>query len=74
MSHPNQPVEPRLYAVAGMTCTHCVRSVSEEVSAVRGVDAVDVDLATGRLTVVGAGVDDVAVHAAVAEAGYEVAT
>jgi copper chaperone len=62
----------RLYAVTGMTCAHCVLSVTEEVSAVAGVTAVDVDLASGRVTVTGAHVDDDAVAAAVAEAGYEV--
>ena len=60
------------YAVAGMTCEHCAMSVREEVSEVAGVAAVEVDLASGRLTVAGDGVDDAAVRAAVAEAGYEV--
>jgi copper chaperone len=59
------------YEVVGMTCEHCVRSVTEEVSEVPGVTAVDVDLAGGRLTVTGAP-DDSAVRAAVAEAGYQV--
>ena len=59
------------YAVSGMTCEHCVRSVTEEVSEVPGVTAVDVDLAGGRLTVTGAADDD-AVRAAVVEAGYQV--
>jgi copper chaperone len=59
------------YGVAGMTCEHCVRSVTEEVSEVPGVTAVDVDLASGRLTVTGDAADG-AVRAAVAEAGYQV--
>jgi copper chaperone len=59
------------YAVAGMTCEHCVRSVTEEVSEVPGVTGVDVDLDSGRLTVAGTP-DDAAVRAAVVEAGYEV--
>jgi copper chaperone len=59
------------YAVQGMTCEHCVRSVTEEVCEVPGVTAVDVDLASGRLTVTGAP-DEAAVRAAVVEAGYEV--
>jgi len=63
----------RTYTVTGMTCTHCVRSVEEEVGAVAGVEAVDVDLASGRLAVTGVDVADEAVRAAVAEAGYEVA-
>jgi copper chaperone len=62
----------REYTVSGMTCAHCVMSVREEVSEVAGVQTVEVDLASGRLTVVGGGVSDDAVKAAVAEAGYEV--
>jgi copper ion binding protein len=61
------------YTVNGMTCGHCVLSVREEVGEVDGVSAVDVDLASGRMVVRGAGVDAAAVRAAVAEAGYEVA-
>jgi copper chaperone CopZ len=59
------------YAVAGMTCDHCVRSVTEEVSEVPGVTEVEVDLAGGRVTVQG-DADEAAVRAAVAEAGYQV--
>ena len=64
--------ETREYAVKGMTCEHCVLSVTEEVSEVAGVERVDVDRASGRLVVRGAGVSDDAVRVAVAEAGYEV--
>lgn len=61
------------YTVAGMTCGHCVNSVSEEVGQVPGVTSVDVELATGGLTVTSAsGVEDAAVCAAVEEAGYEI--
>jgi copper chaperone CopZ len=61
------------YTVVGMTCGHCVSSVTEGVSNVPGVTDVDVDLATGALTVTGeTTVDDAAVRAAVAEAGYQV--
>ena len=60
------------YTVAGMTCSHCVASVAEEVAEVAGVEHVDVDLASGRLAVTGEGVREDAVRAAVAEAGYEV--
>ncbi|MGY1776341.1 heavy-metal-associated domain-containing protein [Geodermatophilus sp. SYSU D00804] len=62
------------YTVTGMTCQHCVASVTEEVSGISGVTDVEVDLASGGLTVTSdAPVDDAAVRAAVAEAGYEVA-
>jgi copper chaperone len=64
--------DQRSYTVSGMTCDHCVLSVREEVSEVAGVHDVDVDLATGRLTVTGDTIDDGAVRAAVSEAGYRV--
>ena len=62
------------YTVTGMTCQHCVNSVQEEVGKVAGVSAVEVDLASGRVTVSSTGPvsrDDVA--AAVDEAGYALA-
>jgi copper chaperone len=62
----------RHYTVAGMTCEHCVMSVREEVGEVAGVTSVDVALAAGRLAVTGTELDDQAIAAAVAEAGYEV--
>jgi copper chaperone len=67
-----QARETRRYTVHGMTCSHCVLSVREEVSELSGVWSVDVDLASGRMTVTGRDVSDDAVRAAVAEAGYEV--
>ena len=73
MSQPENTVGTRTFTVEGMTCAHCVLSVREEVSEVSGVDSVDVDLASGRMTVAGEHVDEDAVRAAVAEAGYEVA-
>ena len=63
----------RKYTVLGMTCEHCVRSVTEEVSEVAGVQDLDVDLPSGRLLVHGDASAE-AVRAAVAEAGYEVAS
>ena len=65
------PDGTRTYAVTGMTCAHCALSVQEEVADVPGVDAVDVELASGRLRVAGGGFSDEAVRDAVAEAGYE---
>ena len=58
------------YTVEGMTCGHCVKAVTEEVSAIAGVTGVDVDLATGRLVVSSdAPVDFDRIVEAVAEAG-----
>jgi copper chaperone len=60
----------RSYTVTGMTCAHCVASVTEEVSEVPGVTDVQVELATGCLTVTG-DVGATAVRKAVADAGYQ---
>ncbi|OLF11681.1 cation-transporting ATPase [Actinophytocola xinjiangensis] len=60
------------YTVTGMTCDHCVRSVTEEVTAIDGVTDVTVDLPSGQVTVTSQttlGADDV--RAAVEEAGYQ---
>ncbi len=59
------------YTVSGMTCEHCVASVTEEVSELEGVTDVAVDLPTGAVTVTStAPVDEARVRAAVEEAGY----
>jgi len=61
------------YTVVGMTCSHCVASVTEEVQEVPGLASVDVDLETGRLTVTSDDpIDHARVRAAVVEAGYQV--
>lgn len=63
------------YTVTGMTCDHCARAVTTQVSDVPGVSKVDVDLASGRVLVVSDGpLDDAAVRSAMEEAGYEVAS
>ncbi|GIH76071.1 heavy-metal-associated domain-containing protein [Planobispora longispora] len=62
------------YRVEGMTCGHCVSSVTAEVGRIEGVTAVNVDLTAKLVTVTsGAALDDSAVGAAVDEAGYELA-
>ena len=60
------------YTVTGMTCGHCVSSVTEEVTELPGVTDVAVDLASGSLTVTAAQpLGEDAVRAAVEEAGYQ---
>ena len=62
------------FTVSGMTCGHCVASVTEEVQEIAGVETVNVELATGALTITSADpVDEAAVKAAVEEAGYQLA-
>ena len=62
------------WTVNGMTCGHCVGAVTEEVQAISGVEKVEVDLASGSLTVTSAApLAEADVAAAVDEAGYELA-
>lgn len=62
-------------SVKGMSCGHCVTSVTDEVNKLDGVTGVDVDLATGTVQVTSdALLDEAELHAAIDEAGYEVAT
>ena len=63
--------------VDGMTCGHCVSSVTEELTAVAGISKVEVDLTAGGTSTVtvttSAPVAHAALEAAVAEAGYSLA-
>lgn len=60
--------------VTGMTCGHCAASVREEVGSIPGVTAVDVDLASGNVTIDSEGdVEADAIKSAVQEAGYQLA-
>jgi copper ion binding protein len=60
------------YTVSGMTCAHCVASVTEEVQEIPGVTEVRVDLESGALSVTSERpLTEDEVRAAVVEAGYE---
>ena len=64
-----------IFTVQGMTCGHCVASVTEEISEIDGVTDVVVDLPTGAVTVTsGEPLDEAHVRAAVEEAGYQLAS
>ena len=59
------------WTVSGMTCGHCVASVTEELSEIPGVEDVSVVLETGTVTVTSAGpLERGELDAAVTEAGY----
>jgi copper chaperone len=61
--------------VTGMTCGHCASSVREEVGSIPGVTAVDVDLASGTVTVDSdREVEPAVIQSAVEEAGYQLAS
>ena len=65
------------FGVAGMTCGSCVAHVTQELTAIDGVDAVEVELVNGGVSGVtvrsSAPISDAAIAAAVEEAGYRVA-
>ena len=60
------------YTVSGMTCGHCADAVRRSVGGLAGVRRVEVDLASGHVTVTSDdGLQAEDVREAVAEAGYE---
>lgn len=63
-----------VYTVKGMTCSGCMNKVTTAVTSVQGVDDVDVDIATGEVTVISqTPVDNHLVRAAINDAGYQLA-
>ena len=61
--------------VVGMTCAHCVNAVTAELSAIAGVNSVEIDLDSGHVAIESAdelSADDIA--AAIDEAGYSLAS
>lgn len=59
------------YAVTGMTCSHCERAITAEVTRLPGVTEVKVDIPAGRVSVAAEGVESSAVIEAIDEAGYQ---
>ncbi|MFJ4366752.1 heavy-metal-associated domain-containing protein [Streptomyces chartreusis] len=60
------------YAVSGMSCTHCKATLTKVIGELDGVTGVDVDLATGQVTVSSATEpDDALIGEVVDDAGYE---
>lgn len=57
--------------VPGMSCGHCVASVSDAVRQVEGVADVSVDLEAKRVDVEGEGLELAPVAQAISDAGYE---
>jgi copper chaperone len=62
----------RTYSVPDISCGHCKSSIESEVGALDDVAAVLVDIEARTVTVDGEASDE-AIHAAIGEAGYEVA-
>ncbi len=58
--------------VSGMTCGHCVNSVTEELSKISGVEKVEVDLASGKVEIeTNEEIARIKIEEAIKEAGYE---
>ena len=69
----------QIFPVTGLTCEHCVRAITSEVSAVPGVNDVQIDLVVGGTSILSVTADksltDAEVVAALDEAGeYQLAT
>jgi copper chaperone len=66
------------YLVEGMTCSHCIASVTEEVSDIAGVESVSVDLRVGGasdvMVLTSMPVPSEDIRAAITEAGYPLVT
>lgn len=65
------------YEVNGMTCSHCVAAVTEEIGLVPGAESVSVELVNDGTSTVSVTsstpIDRSLIRAAVEEAGYELA-
>jgi len=61
------------YSVPAIHCAHCAMSIRDEVSEIEGVEYIDVDLDAKIVSIRGLELDDAALRAAIAEAGYEAA-
>ncbi len=58
--------------VSGMTCGHCVNSVTEELSKISGVEKVEVNLASGKVDIeTNEEIARIKIEEAIKEAGYE---
>ncbi len=69
------PAATATYRVDGMSCAHCVQSVTRELTKIEGVDAVDIRLVPDGVSLVTVGSDapigEDAIRAAIEEAGYD---
>jgi len=59
------------FLVPGISCQHCVNAVNKEVSALSGVQKVEIDLPSKVVTVYSDQVASAVIIAAIQEAGYD---
>lgn len=66
------PAITESFVVSGMTCEHCVASVTEELTEITTIDTVSVDLEQGQVTVTSAQpIEDDAIREAIEGIGYD---
>jgi copper chaperone CopZ len=63
--------ETVVYSVPDISCDHCIAAITKEVTAVPGVNGLDIDLAAKTVSVDGG--EAAAIVAAIDEAGFDVA-
>jgi copper chaperone len=63
--------DTKTYSVPGMTCDHCKAAIEKEILPLDGVEGVQIDIDSKKVTVTGG--DDTAIVAAIDTAGYAVA-
>jgi copper chaperone len=59
------------YSVPGISCGHCRAAITAEVTAVPGVETIEIDLDSKLVKINGCNLDDAALIAAIDEAGYQ---
>ena len=64
--------ETATVSIKGMTCGHCVGSVTTALEKLEGITSVDVDLKTGKATINGEHIDQNKLISAIEHAGYSV--
>lgn len=68
-----QMADSIVYSVPAIHCAHCEAAIAREVGVVEGVERVEVDLDSKRVTVHGERLNDDRLRAAIDEAGFDVA-
>lgn len=58
--------------ITGMSCSHCVKAVTDAIKGVKGVKKVDVKLEDNKAYINGTDADRDAIAAAVREVGFDV--
>jgi copper chaperone CopZ len=67
-------VVEKVYTVPGVSCGHCVKAITDELTRIPGIEQVDVDLATKHVTVRhNDNVTDAQIQTGIEEAGYDIA-